>query len=118
ATKIKLFGKHIIKQKNLDKTHGYFEKYGVRTIIVARFIPIVRTVTPFVAGVGEMPYSKFLMFDVIGGALWISSMTLMGYFFGQVPFIAAHPEATAVGIIFISILPMIIEIIRNRKKSS
>lgn len=118
ATKIKLFGRNLVKQKNLDKTHGYFEKYGVRTIIVARFVPIVRTITPFVAGIGEMAYSKFLLFDIIGGALWISSMTLMGYYFGQVPFIAAHPEGVAVAIILISILPMIIEIVRNRKKAA
>ncbi len=118
ATKIKLFGKNLVKQTNIDKTHGYFEKYGVRTIIIARFIPIVRTITPFVAGIGEMAYGKFLMFDVIGGALWISSMTLMGYFFGQVPFIASHPEGVAVGIILISILPMIVEIYRNRSKKS
>ncbi|MBI3509792.1 MAG: VTT domain-containing protein [Bacteroidetes bacterium] len=118
ATKIKLFGRNLIKQKNIDKTHGYFEKYGVRTIIIARFVPIVRTITPFVAGIGEMKYSKFLLFDIFGGALWISSMTMMGYFFGQVPFIAAHPEAVAVGIIFISILPMIVEIWRNTGKKS
>lgn len=117
ATKIKLFGRQLVKQQHLDKTHGYFEKYGVRTIIVARFVPIVRTVTPFVAGVGEMPYGKFFLFDVLGGTLWITSMTMMGYFLGHIPFIANHPEAVAVGIIFISILPMIFEIIRNRKKA-
>ena len=116
ATRIKIFGRQLIKQKNLDRTHGYFEKYGVKTIIVARFVPIVRTITPFVAGIGEMKYGKFLRFDLFGGALWISSMTLMGFFFGKVPFIAAHPEAVAVGIIFISILPIVIGIWNNRRK--
>ena len=97
-TRLKFRGKPIVKQEYLDKTHDFFEKYGTKTIIMARFVPIVRTFTPFVAGVGKMEYrKKFLPFDVVGGILWISSMSLAGYFLGSNPWVKAHFEAVVVG---------------------
>ncbi len=111
----KLFGKRLVSQKNLDKTQGYFDKYGVRTIIIARFVPIVRTITPFVAGVGKMDYRrKFLPFDIFGGVLWIGLLLLVGYLFGQHPFVQKNYELVILGIVFISVLPMVIEFARMR----
>ncbi|MGV3638841.1 MAG: VTT domain-containing protein [Flavobacteriales bacterium] len=116
VVKWRTFGRDLVQQKHLDKTHAYFEKYGVKTIIIARFVPIVRTITPFVAGIGAMDYrKKFLPFDVAGGALWISTMLLAGYAFGTHPWIQKHFEAVVIGIVGISVLPMIIEFIRHRK---
>ena len=113
--KWKTFGRDLVQQKHLDKTHGYFEKYGVKTIIIARFVPIVRTITPFVAGIGAMDYKrKFLPFDILGGALWIGLLLLAGYAFGQHPFVKKHYEAVILGIVFISVLPMIVEFVRLR----
>ncbi|MBS1583888.1 MAG: VTT domain-containing protein [Bacteroidetes bacterium] len=110
-----LFGKRLVRQKDLDKTHGYFERYGVRTIIIARFVPIVRTVTPFVAGVGRMSYrNKFLPFDVLGGIAWITLLLLAGFAFGQHPFVQKNYEMVILGIVFISVLPMLIELVRVR----
>jgi membrane-associated protein len=111
----KLFGKRLVSQKNLDKTHGYFEKYGVRTIIIARFVPIVRTITPFVAGIGKMDYRrKFLPFDIIGGVLWITLLLLAGFAFGQHPFVQKNYEVVILAIVGISVLPMVIEFVRMR----
>lgn len=111
----KVFGRRLVSQKNLDKTQGYFDKYGVRTIIIARFVPIVRTITPFVAGVGKMDYRrKFLPFDIFGGVLWISLLLFVGYLFGQHPFVQKNYELVILGIVFISILPMVIEFARMR----
>ncbi|MBK9759192.1 MAG: VTT domain-containing protein [Flavobacteriales bacterium] len=111
--KWKTFGRDLVQQKHLDKTHGYFEKYGVKTIIIARFVPIVRTITPFVAGVGAMDYrKKFLPYDILGGALWIGLLLLAGFVFGQHPFVKKHYEAVILGIVFISVLPMIVEFVR------
>lgn len=113
--KWRTFGRDLVQQKHLDKTHAYFEKYGVKTIIVARFVPIVRTITPFVAGIGSMSYrSKFLPYDIFGGALWISSMVLAGYAFGTHPWIQEHFEAVVIGIVGISVLPMVVEFVRQR----
>jgi membrane-associated protein len=116
AVQIKFRKKRIVKQEYLDKTHTFFEKYGTKTIIMARFIPIVRTFAPFVAGIAEMKYRRFFVFDVIGGAIWIGSLTIAGYFLGQISWIRNNIELVAIGIIFISILPIIIEYIRHRIK--
>ncbi|MCO6484024.1 MAG: VTT domain-containing protein [Flavobacteriales bacterium] len=113
--KWELFGRRLVSQKNLDKTHGYFEKYGVRTIIIARFVPIVRTITPFVAGIGKMDYRrKFLPFDIAGGILWITLLTMAGFLFGQHPFVQKNYETVILAIVFISVLPMVIELVRAR----
>lgn len=111
---MKFRGKKIVKEEYLTKTHTFFDKYGPKTIILARFVPIVRTFTPFVAGIAEMNYKKFLSFDVLGGVIWIGSLTLAGYFLGEIPWIRENIEKVALGIIFISILPVIIEILKAK----
>jgi len=115
AVQIKFRNKRIVKQEYLDKTHAFFEKYGTKTIIMARFVPIVRTFTPFVAGIAEMKYRRFLSFDIIGGAIWIGSLTIAGYFLGQFEWIRKNIELVALGIIFISVLPILIEIIKAKR---
>lgn len=112
--KLKLNGKNIVKQEYLDKTHSFYEKYGTKTIIMARFVPIVRTFAPFVAGIAEMDYKKFLPFDILGGAIWILSLTFAGYFLGELEWIRKNIELVALGIIFLSILPIIIEFIKHK----
>ena len=104
----------IFKQSYLEKTHNYYEKYGGRTIIIARFIPIVRTFAPFVAGMGRMHYGEFIRYNIIGAVAWVVIFTLLGYFFGQLPFVKEHFSWIMIGIIVFSVLPMIIEIIRHR----
>jgi membrane-associated protein len=116
AVEVKFRKKRIVKQEYVDKTHGFFEKYGTKTIIMARFVPIVRTITPFVAGIGRMDYRRFFLFDVLGGAVWIGSMTVAGYFLGQIPWIRENIELVALMIIFISVLPMIISIIKAKRE--
>lgn len=114
-TNLKLFGKRLVRQKDLDKTHSYFEKYGVRTIVIARFVPIVRTLAPFVAGVGKMDYRrKFLPYNIIGGVFWISLLLVAGFLFGQHPFVQKNYETVILGIVFISVLPMVVEFVRMR----
>jgi len=109
-------GRRLVKQAYLDKTHAFFEKYGTKAIIMARFVPIVRTFTPFVAGVGKMNYKgKFLPYDIAGGFLWISSMSLSGYFLGNLPFFQKHFEAVVLGIILLSVMPMLVAFLRQRK---
>ena len=107
--------KNLIKQEYLDKTHSFYEKYGTKTIIMARFVPIVRTIAPFVAGVAKMDYKKFLPFDIFGGALWICSMTFAGYFLGEFEIIRKNIELVAIGIVILSVLPIIIEVIKAKK---
>ena len=112
---LKFRGKSLVKQAYIDQTHKFFEKYGTKAIIMARFFPIVRTFTPFVAGVGEMNYrKKFLPFDLAGGFLWITSMTLAGYFLGNLEFFQKHFEAVVIGIILLSVMPMVIAYLRHR----
>ena len=104
----------LVKKEYLDKTHLFFEKYGTKAIIMARFAPFVRTFAPFAAGVAEMPYRKFLGFDLIGGGLWIGSITLAGYLLGEVEFIRKHIDLVCIGIIFISVLPILVTLFKNR----
>lgn len=116
VTHLKFRNKNIIKQAYLDKTHSFYEKYGIKTIIMARFVPIVRTFAPFVAGVAEMNYKKFLPFDILGGAIWILSLTFAGYFLGEIEWIRKNIELVALGIIFISILPIIVEFVKHKRE--
>jgi membrane-associated protein len=104
-----------VKQKHIDRTHEFFEKYGSETIIIARFVPIVRTFAPFVAGVGSMSYGKFISYNVIGGVLWVLVLTLGGYFFGNTQIVRDHFSYVVVAIIVISILPGVYEFLRQRK---
>lgn len=113
---IKIKGKLIVKKEYLDKTHLFFEKYGTKAIIMARFVPIVRTFSPFAAGVAEMDYKKFVSFDLLGGALWIGSLTIAGYLLGEVEIIRNHIDLVCLGIIFISVLPIILAYIKSKKK--
>jgi membrane-associated protein len=109
-------GSRWLNRKHLEKTHQFYERYGGKTIIIARFVPIVRTFAPFVAGIGSMSYFRFMSFNVVGGILWVFSMTLAGYFFGGLPFVQKNFSVVILGIIFISILPAIIEFLRERSK--
>lgn len=108
----------VLKRSYLDRTHRFYEKYGGTTIILARFVPIVRTVAPFVAGVGVMTYAKFLLFNVIGGVLWVALFTFGGFFFGNLPFVKANFEWVIVIIVAISLLPPFIEYWRHRRTQS
>lgn len=96
-----------IKRKYLDKTHSFYEKHGGITLVIARFMPIIRTFAPFVAGVGKMKYSRFLMYCIIGNLLWVNIFSFAGYFFGNIPFVKENFSIVVLAIIFISFLPPI-----------
>lgn len=100
------------KRKNLEKAHAFFEKYGGRAIILARFVPIVRTFVPFVAGVGSMTYRHFITYNVIGGFVWIYSFMYLGYGFGNLPVVQKNFKLIIVGIIVLSVMPIVIEFIQ------
>jgi membrane-associated protein len=110
---LKINNKNLVKQEWIDEVHAYFEKYGSKTIIIARFMPIIRTVTPFVAGIGNMNNKIFFTYNVIGAILWVSSVTIVGYFLGNVPWVEENLEKIILGIVFVSVLPMIIKIIQT-----
>jgi membrane-associated protein len=101
-----------INRKHLERAHAFYEKHGGKTVLLARFMPIIRTFAPFVAGIGRMEYRRFLMFSVSGGLLWITSMTLAGYFFGNLPFVAENFSMVVYAIIAISLMPAVIEGLR------
>lgn len=103
-----------IKQEHLDRTHAFFEKYGGKTIILARFVPIVRTFAPFVAGLGTMTYGKFLAYNVIGGFLWVGIFLAAGYFFGSRPFVQNNFSLVVLAIVIISLIPAVVEYLRAR----
>lgn len=103
-----------INQQHIDKTHAFYKKYGAETIILARFVPIIRTFAPFVAGVGTMEYRTFIVYNIVGGLLWVGVFTMLGYFFGTIPFIRENFHYAVVSIIIVSILPMIYEYIRHK----
>ena len=105
-----------LKKEYLDRTHQFYEKYGGKTIIIARFVPIVRTFAPFVAGVGSMTYVKFASYNVIGGLLWVGVCVFAGYAFGNIPVVKENFTLVILGIIFVSILPGIIEFLRQRRE--
>jgi len=119
ATNIEIGGRRLVKQEYIEKTHEFFEKHGTKAIIMARFVPIVRTFTPFVAGLGKMNYkSRFLPYDIAGGILWISSMSVSGYLFGQIEWVKKHFELVVILIVIISVLPMVIGILKQRFRKS
>jgi membrane-associated protein len=105
-----------IKKEHLEKTHAFYEKYGGKTIILARFVPIVRTFAPFVAGLGSMSYRTFMTYNVVGAAAWVVLCTLAGYFFGNLPFVKKHFELVLLAIIGVSLLPAVVEVLRERAR--
>ena len=107
----------IFKRAYLEKTQAYYEKYGAKTIVIARFVPIVRTFAPFLAGVGAMNYSRFIAYNIGGALLWVGSFVFAGYFFGEIPLVKNNFTLVIMAIIVISILPAVIEIIRARRSS-
>ena len=107
-----------LKKDYLDRTHAFYEKYGGKTIVIARFVPIVRTFAPFVAGVGAMSYGKFISYNVIGGLAWVFLFTLAGYFFGNLPFVKDNFSLVVIAIILISVLPAVYEVVKERLQRS
>jgi membrane-associated protein len=107
-----------LKKEYLDRTHAFYEKHGGKTIILARFIPIIRTFAPFVAGIGAMTYSHFIVYNVVGGVLWVGLFTFGGYFFGNLPFVKDNFIIVIITIIFISVLPAVVEVVRERVRGS
>jgi membrane-associated protein len=107
-----------IKKEHLDKTHKFYEKYGGKTIIFARFVPIVRTLAPFVAGIGEMNYKKFISFNAVGGILWVVLVSVCGYFFGNISVVKNNFSLVVIAIVLISIMPAVIEVLRSKNKKT
>ena len=108
----------LFKQEYITRTKQFYEKYGGKTIIMARFLPIVRTFAAFVAGVGQMPYLKFLPYSVCGGVLWIVSLTTLGYQVGGIPFVRRNFDKVIVAIILVSLLPSAIEVLKARREKA
>jgi len=104
----------LFKQENLLKAHDFFEKYGARSVVLARFVPIVRTFTPIVAGVSRMNYRTFVIYNVVGAVLWGTGVTVLGYFLGQIPFVKANIELILIAIVGISVIPIVVELLRAR----
>jgi len=107
----------LFKQEYITRTNAFYERYGGKTLIMARFVPIVRTFASYVAGVGQMRYLRFLPFSIGGGVGWVFSMTMLGYSLGSIPFVRRYFDKVILGIIFISLLPTVIEIFRARRSS-
>ena len=108
------FLKKFLKREYLTKTEAFYEKHGGKTVIMARFVPIVRTFAPFVAGIGAMDYRKYIGYCIGGGILWVTGLTLLGYYFGQLEFVKKNFELVVLGIIGISVLPMVFEIVKAK----
>jgi len=114
----KVFSKSkLFKKRYLEKTKGFYKKHGGKTIILARFIPIIRTFAPFVAGIGKMKYSKFLKFNVVGGLAWVAVFVFGGYFFGNIPFIKKNLTLVIIAIIIISLIPTVLQAVKIKKKN-
>jgi len=116
--KWKIGNRQLVKQEYIDKTHEFYEKHGPKAIIIARFVPIVRTFAPFVAGIGEMEYRKFAIYNIAGGAIWVVGLTLLGYWFGNMEIVRKNFEIVIFGIIGISVLPIIIGFLTGNKKAT
>jgi Uncharacterized membrane-associated protein len=114
---IKVFrpGSRVFKPSYLQKTQDFYAKYGTKTIVYARFVPIVRTFAPFVAGIGKMPYTVFGKYNIVGGILWVSLFILAGYYFGQLPFFKHNFSLVILAVIFMSLIPMLIQFLAAKK---
>lgn len=110
----KILGKQPVKMEHINKTHFFYEKYGSKTIVIARFVPIVRTLAPFVAGIGKMNYATFLTYNIVGGFIWVFGITACGYFLGNIPIIKDNFSKVVLLIILISVLPIIYSIIKEK----
>jgi len=108
----------LLNREHLQRTHAFFEKYGGKAVILGRFVPIVRTFVPFVAGAGAMTYARFAVYNVVGGLIWVGICTLAGYGFGTVPIVKNNFSLFALGIVFVSVIPIGIEMIRHRMASA
>jgi membrane-associated protein len=106
----------LIKHEHLEKTHAFYAKHGGKTVIFARFLPIIRTFAPFVAGIGTMNYHLYVMYSAVGGVSWIGSLTLAGYFFGNIPFIKNNLTLMVLVIVFVSFIPAVLEFIKHRRR--
>lgn len=106
-----------INQKHIDETQEFYKKHGGKTIFLARFVPIVRTFAPFVAGVGKMDYKKFLEYNLTGGLVWVFGFTLLGFFFGNIPFVKENFSLVVLAIIALSVAPMIYEVVKSKLKN-
>ncbi len=106
------------RREHLVRTHEFYERHGGKMLVLARFVPIVRTFAPFVAGIGRMRYPRFLMFSIAGGTLWVSGFALLGYFFGSLPVVQEHFSMAVIVIIFISLVPMVIEVWKARRRNA
>jgi membrane-associated protein len=107
-----------LKKEYLDRTHAFYEKHGGKTIVLARFVPIIRTFAPFVAGVGKMNYWHFITYNVTGGIAWVAIFTFLGYFFGNLEFVKNNFTFVVVAIILVSVLPAVLEVVKERFRSS
>jgi membrane-associated protein len=106
----------LLNKKHLLEAHAFYERHGRKTIILARFVPIIRTFAPFVAGIGRMPFARFVGFSIGGGILWVTLLTLSGYFFGHIAFVQKHFEVVVLAIVFISVLPMAFHAMQSKKQ--
>ncbi len=111
-------GAWFIKKEHIERTHRFYEKYGAKTIVIARFVPIVRTFAPFIAGLGKMSYLKFLTYNVVGGVLWIALFIFGGFFFGNIPIVKRNFTIVIFAIIILSIMPAVIEVLRERRRKA
>jgi membrane-associated protein len=107
-----------LRKEHLDRTHAFYEKHGGKTIILARFIPIIRTFAPFVAGVGTMTYSRFLVYNVVGGVVWVTLFVLAGYYFGNLPAVRQNFTYVILAIIVLSVMPIVLEFVKSRRRAS
>ncbi len=107
-----------IKKSYLERTQRFYERHGGKTVVLARFVPILRTFAPFVAGIGAMPYRRFIGFSLLASLLWVPSFTLAGYFFGQLPFVKNNFELIIVGVIVVSVVPIAVEWLRHRNRKT
>ena len=114
--KMKIGRYQLLKDKHLEQTHAFFEKHGSKTIIIARFVPIVRTFAPFTAGLANMRYPIFLKYNIIGGICWVLGLTLLGFFFGNLPIVRQNFETVIFGIIGLSLLPMLVAMVNEKFK--